>query len=195
MTEVLHSANNFQIYVEPWPLNSYLETANGNLEPEGCSLVSTICNTFPNQKISNKSLLSYLKMYTVDLLQLTPLMSKDPHVLLNSISSTHTCQELIHQMNYYTNLHCLCQLNQNQNKMIHALGQMHFLMNFYMELQLNSLIMNEKTRWILVNHLYLYISLLNSGMLHELLQKTHLVHYKSTYIFIWLENELWVLLL
>ena len=54
MAEALDRANNFPIYIESQPLKCSQKTAKTNPESEGCSLVSTICNTFSCQKFSCK---------------------------------------------------------------------------------------------------------------------------------------------
>ena len=52
-----------------------------------------------------------------------------------------------------------------------CLCQKNFLKNFCMELQLNSLMKNNKTRWIVVNHLQLHFHPLNVDVIKKLLDE------------------------
>ena len=73
--------------------------------------------------------------------------------------------------------------------MIHILTKKNILMNFYMTLQLNSLMKNKKTRWILVNYQQPYFNPLNMDVLQDIVGRNPDC-YGNTYVFNPLETEL-----
>ena len=139
--ETLYRANKSPICVKPQPLKSCLKIACSNPEPEGCSLVSTICNTFPSQRFSQKTLPNYLNMYTLDWLQMIPFMHGDPPLSQNSV-----------WVHIYARI---CSIRQTVIPKCSAL--------------ISWAKTKIRWRWILVNHLQLYFWCLNTNVLLELL--------------------------
>ena len=78
ISEALNKVNKSLIFPKPKPLKGCLKTANINPEPEGCSLLSTICNTFSCQKFSHKFPTESLKHVHFILTSDDPIHAKRP---------------------------------------------------------------------------------------------------------------------